>query len=537
MTFTNGNFNNVFTQSNLVKNKGNLIIDNLVSNGLDIISDTDSEEKISMYINNGEFNTNTIYANNTIVHVNGGYFYSGESNGNYEAYYADSVQDLTTAHTKQLFNAHNSIVNFNAFNVDNDSRYNSISNESNLGRFVDSTLNLNASKFGGKSSKSRIYTTIANQNSKSIVNVNDGEYTNLRFNIIGGGNEYYQNKGTINGSLLVTGSGHKVNVTGGKINSSEDAILIKDGSSIEVTVGTKGDLKPNSDKLNVSKTEPEIRGGNFGITETGSSYAQNNLYFYDGIFKASGDPIDAHIEDVEVGYDVIYDNQKSPKEKYLDMLPLVLNYTTGKYYYDAQEAFDEANTNDQLIWTRNYTNFADTPSLVIAQDKKFSLYFSYGTATNRPIYYGYYLDNPSADPLNTTARDEFEPYDGTGSFSVAGMSAGVNRVKINNTSYIDENTGEKFVDRVYKGEAIERPFIINNGDVTIYGSVTPGAGEDPIFDIMTRTTAIVNNGTMKLSRFSVRNVKANKTIIQNNGDMEIYRGDFISYQSNVITNN
>ena len=528
MTFSNGNFNNVYTQSNLVKNNADLTFDNVKSNGLDIISTTDNDEKINLTINNGEFGTNTIYANNTNVTVKGGYFYSGEGNENYEAYYADSTTEKEVAHTKQLFNAHNSIVTFDNFNVDDDTRYNSITNESNLGRFVDTTLNLNNSKFGGKSSKSRIYTTILNDGGKSIANINGGEYTNLRFTYRGNGNEYNQASGIVNGSLLLSGGGHNVNITGGKISTNEDAILIKDGSGISVTVGTKGDLKPGTNKLNVSKTEPEIRGGTFGISETGSSYSQNNLYFYDGVFKASSNPIDAHIEDIETGYDVIYDNLKSPKEKYLDILPLVLNYTTGVYYYDAQEAFNAANTDDKLIWTRDYTNFSDTPTLVIPSGKKFELYFSYGTAEYKPIYYRYYeSDNPPTDPLTTTSQDEFEPYDGTGSFVHSGMSARQTSIRINNTSYVDENTGE----------TIERPFIINNGDVTIYGDASSFGGGDPILDVMSRTSAIVNNGTLRFNKFSIRNVKSNKTMIENNGTMEIYRSDFVSYQSNVITNN
>ncbi|MBR4830949.1 MAG: InlB B-repeat-containing protein [Bacilli bacterium] len=528
MTFNGGNFINNYTQSNLVKNKANLTIDNVTSTGLDIISDTDGEEKINLTINNGEYNANTIYANNTNVTVGGGYFYTKEDNSSYEAYYADSTTELEAKHTKQLFNTHNSVVDITNFNVDNDSRYNNISIEANLGRFVDSTLNLNNSKFGGKSSKSRIYTTIDQDQSKSIVNINDGEYNNLRFNIVGNGNEYNQTDGIVNGSLLATGSGHTINITGGKINTSDTAILVKDGSGINVTVGTKGDLKPGTETLNVSKTEPEIRGGTFGISETGSSYAQNNLYFYDGVFKAGSNPIDYHIEDIETGYDVIFDNLKSPKEKYLDILPLVLNYTTGKYYYDAQEAFDEANTDDQLIWTRDYTNFSDTPSLVVAADKKFSLYFSYGTADYKPIYYRYYeSDNPPTDPLTTTSQDEFEPYDGSGSFVHSNMTARQNNIKINNTAYYDSNSGE----------TIERPFLINNGNITIYGAVVPNSGTDPILDVMSKTSAIVNNGTMTLNRFSVRNIKANKTMVENNGTMDIYRSDFISYQSNVITNN
>ncbi len=526
MTFNGSNntnnVDNYFKQSNLIKNNANLTIDNVSSSGLDIVSISESNESRSaLTINNGSYNSNTIYGNNTDITVTGGYFDTAENNNYYESWKDDSLTQVV-ANLKPLFNVSGSTVTINNFDTNNDSRYSSISQEQSLGVFKGSTLNLNNSKFGGRSSRPQIYASMSGGN---IVNVSGGQYDNVYFNLFGG-NTYNQTSGTVNGELVVAGSGNILNITGGKIISSETSgILLNNASDTTITVGTKGDLIAGTNKLNVSKTDPEIRGSTYGISAGGTETSPNNLYFYDGIFKGSDNPIEMHVEEIEAGYDIAYRRDTNPREKYLDILPLILNYTTGVYYFDVQLAFNEANTNDKLIWVRDYTNFADSPSFVIPAGKQFELYFSYTKASDTPYFYQYQSIDP-ADRVPVTT--EFIPYSGNEPVQ-NGYTVGTSRIKINNIDTIDSNTGEK----------VEVPFIINNGTVHFVGMPNYSSSvEEPIFESVSGARIITNNGTAILNRISASNIKALGTMFKNNENatMTIFQGHFETLQANVFTN-
>ena len=510
-TNVTNNIDYYYKQSSLVLNNSSLTIDDINSNNLDIISiNDDIDNGNELIINNGVFNSNTVYGKNANIVLTGGYFDTTQNN-NYQEYVPNingSNVDLTTVNTKAMFNVDSSNVTFNSFDEDSDSRYSSIALEQNLGTFKNgSTLNLNNSVVGGKSSKSAIYTTIDNG---SHLNVNGGTYNNMYFFLKDNLNTYNQTSGTVNGELLVNGNSNAVTITGGKLLSTYDsAIFLLDSSNTTITVGTKGDLIPGTEDLNVSKTDPEIKGSTYGVSSAGTTLGENNIYFYDGIFKASGNPIDIHVEEIETGYDVVFKRNKSPKEKYLDILPTIYNYTTDTFYYDIQQAFNTAEEDDELIWLRDYTNFADSPSLVVGQDKKFTLYLSY-------------IDD---------GNEHYSPYSGsetvpTGSEVMAPI------IYINNKDIVDEQTGE----------ITEVPFIINNGELTVIAGAkgeSANTGTYAIntnFETLSGTEIFTNNGTLNLNKVTAINIKNRGTMFKNTGSMNIYQGDFETLQANIIDN-
>jgi hypothetical protein len=522
-TTNTNNVDNYFKQSNLIKNNSNLTIDNVSSSGLDIVSlGENNENKSTLTINDGTYNSNTIFGTNADITVTGGYFDTAENNNYYEIWKDENLSQ-TYATLKPLFTVNNSEVTISDFDANEDSRYSSIAQEQTLGVFEGSTLNLENSKFGGKSSRPTIYASMLSGNT---INISGGQYDRLQFNLLEGGNTYNQTSGTVNGTLVLEGSGNKVTVTGGKINSSSSTgILMNNASGTTVTIGTKGDLIEGTSKLNVSKTNPEISGSTFGISATGTETSPNNLYFYDGVFKGSSNPIDMHVEEIEEGYDIAYRRDISPQEKYLDILPLILNYTTGVYYFDVQLAFDEANIGDKLIWVRDYTNFSDATSYVIQEGKVFELYFSYMKASDTPYFYQYQSIDP-ADRVPVT--NEFIPYSGSETVP-DNYTVGTSHVKINNVDTSDPDTGEK----------VEVPFIINNGIVSVYGASNYGSlSGEPIFESVSGARIITNNGTVDLNRVSAANIKALGTMFKNNENatMNIYQGYFETLQANVITN-
>ena len=68
--------------------------------------------------------------------------------------------------------------------------------------------------------------------------------------------------------------------------------------------------------------------------------------------KANTNPINITINEIEDGFALIYNRKSNPKEAYLEDLstiPIIHNYTTKIDYFDIQLAFDEANTDDELI--------------------------------------------------------------------------------------------------------------------------------------------------------------------------------------------
>ena len=516
---------NYDAQSNLINNNKNLTINNVTSNGLDIV--TNGEES-TLTINDGTFNSNTIFGNNSNITLTGGYFETG-TNSNYYETTIDKQMQQSISHYKPLFNVNSSIVSINNFDVDNDSRYNSITREQNLGIFdTNSTLNLNNSKFGGKSSKGDIYTAITGG---STININGGEYNKLFVNLRDNDNIYNQSSGTLNGILFVSGHNdpgytnpviqgnrNKVNITGGKINSTYDTgILLMNVSDTIVTIGTKGDYVSGTETLNVSKTNPEIKGSDYGIAQRGSYTTPSKLYFYDGIFKGSGNPIDFRLEEVEEGYDVVFNRSANPMEKYLDILPVIYNQTTDTHYYDVQQAFDEANTDDVLVWIKDYTNFSYSPSFTVAANKKFTLYLSYLKAVHTGS--GNYLDDYRAyDETVTPSADE---------------NIGASYITINNEKQINPDTGEEE----------EVPFIINNGNLTIVAAAASNSGNggeidvDSNFESVSGATIVKNNGTLNLNGVTSINIKALGTMYENNGTMNIKKSRFETLQSNILTNN
>ena len=538
MTFNgSNNTNNVdyyFKQSSLVKNLGNLTIDNVTSDKLDILADNNEVETSGLLtINDGTFNSNTIFGKNTNVVINKGYFDTIEDNNYYESIPSVSGSDISynTVHTKPLLNVkQNTTVTFSNFDVDNDSRYSNISLEQNIGTLNSSTLNLNNSKFGGKSSKSSIITDLKNT---STLNVNGGTYDKMFFFLGDNTNTYNQLSGTVNGSIVASSHGNNINIKSGKLLSNDDtAILLVDASSTTITAGTKGDVIEGTNTLNVSKTDPEIKGTNYGLASIGTTIGGNNLYFYDGVFKANSNPIDLHVEELEEGYDLVFKRKSTPKEKYLDILPTIYNYTTGYYYFDVQKAFDDAAEDDELIWLRDYTNMSDSPSLVVNQGKKFTLYLSYYYTEPSTTTYTAVSGNSNAYVLDGDSTVYYYPYDGSQEVP-SGYEVNAPIIFINNQDIKDSETGEVIA---------EVPFITNNGVLTLVAGAqgeslnTDNLKVNTNFESLSGARIITNNGTLNAKKLTAVNIKTKDTMFKNNGVMNVYSGYFATLQGNVFDN-
>lgn len=523
------NTNNVgyyFKQSSLVKNLGILTVDAVTSDKLDILADNNQEDVSGLLtINDGTFNSNTIFGKMTNIVINKGYFDTIEDNNYYETIPNVSGSDISynTVHTKPLLNVkQNTTVTFNNFDVDNDSRYSNISLEQNIGTLNSSTLNLNNSKLGGKSSKSSIITDLKNT---STLNVNGGTYDRMFFYLGDNSNTYNQLSGTVNGSIVASSHGNNINIKSGKLLSSDDtAILLVDASGTTITAGTKGDA--------VSKTDPEVKGTSYGLASIGTTIGGNNLYFYDGVFKANSNPIDLHVEELEEGYDLVFKRKSTPKEKYLDILPTIYNYTTGYYYFDVQKAFDDAAEDDELIWLRDYTNMSDSPSLVVNQGKKFTLYLSYYYTEPSTTTYTAVSGNSNAYVLDGDSTVYYYPYDGSQEVP-SGYEIDAPIIFINNQDIKDSETGEVIT---------EVPFITNNGVLTLVAGAqgeSLNTGDLKIntnFETLSGARIIINNGTLNAKKLTAVNIKTKDTMFKNNGVMNVYSGYFATLQGNVFDN-
>lgn len=491
------NQDNYFKQSATLKNNGTATIDNVTSNGLDYIDGG------TLTINDGVFHSNTIYAKNGNITLNGGYF-DAETNSNYHdkrPYVTNSDIKYQDSNTKPMFNTDHSNVTFNNFDTSSDARYSNISLEQDIGKFDNnSVLTLNNSKFGGLSTKADIYTEVS---TNSTINVSGGTYSKTYY-VLKDGSTYNQTGGVINGKLITTGSDNDIIVTSGKILASSGiAIDLVDASSNTVTLGTKGDGT-------TSKVDPEITGGTYGIASEGTSTSQNELFFYDGIAKATSNPIDLFIREYETGYDLVYNRKSSPQEKYLDILPIIHNYTTGVDYYDIQLAFDEADEGDELIFLKDYTTLADTPSYVVAQNKDFTLYLSYAIVNNAYVPY----------------KD-----DGTSYQEIISPT-----IQVNNEDIIDNETGEIIT---------EVPFITNNGKLTVVGAAVGDAiSSGSSISVATNMESVsgarlfINNenATLTLNKLTAINIKNMKTMFKNSGTMNVNQGHFETLQANIFNN-
>ena len=505
---TKGNY---FKQSNLLKNNSTAIINNTISNSLDFINNG------QLTINGGNYNSNTIYSTDSSTTITGGEYTSVEDSN-----YNDTIPVISNdnvnhngIHTKPLFIANNSNILFSNFDTNNETIATSISQ--NLGKFTDnSTLSLNNSTMiaGG----SNLYTELIN----STINISGGQYDNYYYLI--NNSDYNQDSGIVNGNLIVTGPENKnISITKGQIKSSEDvAIHLLDASNTKITVGTKGDLIEGTDDLNVSKTDPLIKGSEYGLASSGTTLGGNEVYFYDGIFKGNSNPLDLLIKEMEDGYDLVYKKRLTPKEKYLDIVPIIYNYTTDKEYYDIQQSFNEANANDELILLKDYITKADTPSLVVPQNKNFKLYLSYGM-----------VEAPSVNPPQFLMTDyKIVPYEEGGEYIDVESPV----IEINNKDILNPSTGEV---------QEEVPFIKNYGNLTIYGgrvgdsinvsnSLTIALN---IHDISgARIVTNYENATLNINKVTAVNVNNRDTMFKNAGTVNVNQSRFETVQANIVNN-
>ena len=483
-------FDNFFHEANLLKNNGTTSINGGYSNELDIV------DKGNLTINNGiNFSNGTIYSYGSNIVFNNPYISNTEGDKyNSITYFRDrDGKELLNNWfiSKPTFKTYTNEEGNGSTVTINDIAYSNFF----MGEFNNATVNIN-------NSNTSYYFWLGN----ALLNNSTLNLIRGNFNM---GDGYLRVSGTYNQE--------NVNVTGAMTLANDAEVNIKSG-----TITTQGDDKPiiylaNNNKINVgikgdsstSKTVPTLTCGNYCFNNANDT---TELNFYDGIFTGKINPVNAAINEIEDGYDLIYNRKKNPKEVYLDILPIVHNYTTGNDYFDIQQAFDEANTNDELILLRDYTNYADSPSLEIASTKKIKLYLNYildFDADNQMVYTPY----KEGDTVSDISQVE-TPI-----------------ITINNADIVDENTGA----------VTEVPFIVNNGELTVYGSTLnniPSRDSEKNANFISNSGAriITNNGTLKLNEISATSTISKGTMFKNTGTMSVRRSNFETSVNTVFDN-
>lgn len=110
----------------------------------------------------------------------------------------------------------------------------------------------------------------------------------------------------------------------------------------------------------VNRNSPVIEGVNYGLINGNSNGMVN---FYDGEIIGKTATQGVVIADEE-GYEIISTKQDNIEHKYLGILPLIKNKTTGIEYNSIQEAINAASNDDTLELIREYTTNSSLPTIV-----------------------------------------------------------------------------------------------------------------------------------------------------------------------------
>ena len=489
-------FDYFFREANFVKNYGTTFMSGSYTSNLDY------RDYGTFTLNGGGNDSNgTIYSYGSTVTLNNPYLsFTAGDNYNRITYFRDKTGK------EILNNWFNSKPGFITKTNDegvgstiyiNDMSYSNFY----LGEFNNATVNIN--NVNNYSNGYWLANALLNN---STLNLNNGSF-NAGSGALRISGTYNQNAGNVSGGITLADD-TIANVKSGSITTTGDSLAVFNlGKNDVISLGTKG-------TGTASKTNPALTCGNYCFDNVDAS---DTLNIYDGILKANTNPINITINEIEDGFALIYNRKSNPKEAYLEDLstiPIIHNYTTKIDYYDIQLAFDEANTDDELILVRDVANGGDSPSIVIANDKKFKLYLNY------------ILD------FDNNGNKTYTPYkEGDTVTDINSIETPI--ISINNADIVDAETGD----------ITEVPFIINNGNVTIYGSslndIPSNENEKTAnFENNSGARIISNNGTLNLYEISAVSEKAIGVMFKNNstGTMNIRRSKFETNANTIFDN-
>ena len=352
--------------------------------------------------------------------------------------------------------------------------------------------------------------TAISSSGDQVVTIDDSTINTGTTGIAVGGNSkltYTNTNISTSGTAINVSTTNTVDVISGTVKSTSGIGLYKEATGT-ITIGEQGGTP--------SKTNPKIEGVTSGIQVTNSTGIVN---FYDGVFKGTT-PIDGIINEIETGYEIIYEEQDGIKTKYLDNFPIIENIDTGDTYSSIQTAINNASNNDTLKVLRELTSLPDYATIEVPAGKTITidmngktLYFSndkvltnngtltitdstkstddsnYVDASNKIYCYtgSTVIENNGTltiGILNIHTRSATKIIDnaGTLTFNSGTLTSGVESIYINNTDTVTINDGK------FNGTAANTPvgMFVNNASSTM----TVNYGR---FNKTARAAALFNN--------------------------------------------
>ncbi|MBQ6220200.1 MAG: InlB B-repeat-containing protein [Methanosphaera sp.] len=203
--------------------------------------------------------------------------------------------------------------------------------------------------------------------------ISEGSVTTLSItngSVINGLIQFYGTTMTVSDSRLNNDGGNCINFSGTGALSVTNSYIIASDTAIKNT-GT-GSITIGSLGGDISKTMPEITGGEYGINSTNTSAT---FYFYDGIITGKKtQAIVGTVTATEPDFDIITIDQGATMErKYLSGQALVQNLTTDETYDTLQQGINEASNGDTLQFVRDYTTVSNSGISTVPSGKTITI--------------------------------------------------------------------------------------------------------------------------------------------------------------------
>ena len=394
-----------------------------------------------------------------------------------------------------------------------------------------------------KDSELETYNTLFNNSSATSISIDNstitagtnsniyasgGSVTTLSItngSVINGLIQFYGTTMTVSDSRLNNVAGNCINFSGSGALAVTNSYIIASDTAIKNT-GT-GSITLGTEGGDVSKTMPEITGGEYGINITDNSAT---FYFYDGIITGKKThAIVGNVTATEPDFDIITVDQGATMErKYLSGQALVQNLTTSETYDTLQQAITEAANGDTLQFVRDYTSVSNSGISTIPSGKTIT------------------IDINSHNISQSQTSGPFITNNGT----LTILDSGFNTTSSTQTGKITNNTNNPTIEN--KGTLISTRIILNGiihndtgGTATIYKGTVATLNNDGLVGTLlndgitygsandyTVITTINNNNTGTINVDKIRNTTFNNSGTAVIGYSGATNGSFITRINN-----
>ena len=542
ITFNDGTYYNAYShnynESSIFKNNGNATINNIFTSAIDLYNTG------NMVINSGDFYGTMIYGigNNSVSTIKGGSYYTRDWIPTYYSFYTalNTPYIDTSRHMFELANGATAI--FDGFDSTSSQGY-----MIPIGHLDNSTIEFRNSNFVSPTAAEYPLSYVAAENNSSVI-FNDGTYNNMYINI--NSSTLTVNDGTINNNpdydlAYLHGESPKANIISGTLESTNSAIVLSDYKypsdpeaeqyAYKIIIGTKGDLDEHNQVI-CSKTDPVIKADSYGVVSRDQGGGAGYLGFYDGIVKGISNTLDVSIDDYEDNYEIMSDTEvidtKTYHTTYLDQADLVKNNTKNKIYKSFQTAFNEADSGDELVTLRAYTNASATDPITVAAGKSFTLKVAHEVTINNSVF----IEN-SGDLTLTSVSDGRLNANATCNIVVNDGTLNLNDLNVVNVKS-SSTSGSMFINNLnatmnVNGSNItmlQNPFVTNYGTLSIdkniggtsscYNTTRIKVNYVPGSACYMLNPAIVNEGTADIDYLNITSDNFCK-LITNQGTMTI----------------